>query len=363
MGPAIVERYGSIPSIKRFLEDKRNGKWVMIIDNITDTDLFFGSDNLQDRSIWEWIPKCSHGRFLINTRNGNVPTSPSIKITRVKVDVLSSAEGAQMLSTLAGDHLLSRSDAAFISSQYDMFPQETCLENRGTSGGLLPHATAVLRHLPDGTPEIEKSVLLRNVARLFLYDGMLNDAEKYFPIRADTALASTFISMGVYDEAELTLEGLVTMLEGLLGTTHPETMAQKRQLAQVFHLQQDHEKAEALAADVLSAHEASFGKEHSETLASMALMASMFHSRGRDKEATDLRAHALEVKKRVLGNEHPQTMQCMKYLSISLFDSGRKEEALKLLESCKSHEDRWFGADHPFVQDSTRLLESWEKAP
>lgn len=333
-------------------------------------------------------------RSLIDERNAGLYIDPLVaQFTRDR------AAKEDKLNHFAKEALLSVAEA---------FPQNTCLTDRKTSGDLLPHALSVLNHLPHGTAEIEKSILLRKIARLFLFDGIYKDADTYIgkaletqrnmlgdaheetltssfimvevlqasgrlqaakeaarrvqytakkdrkredklSIRAGAVLAAVCIDLKDYHTALNILMELIEVLERSLGSTHVDTLAQKRQLVWVFYLQQDHEKAEALVAEVLNAYETSFGKDHSDTLASMRLMASIYHSVGRDEEATELRTQALEVKTRMLGEKHPQTLECMKQLAISLFKSSKKEDTLVKLETYRSYKEVCFGVDYSFV--------------
>ncbi|GAB1315441.1 hypothetical protein MFIFM68171_05651 [Madurella fahalii] len=50
--------------VKTWLQSKENGRWLMVIDNADNAQLFS-----QPRSLGKWIPECAHGSILVTTRN------------------------------------------------------------------------------------------------------------------------------------------------------------------------------------------------------------------------------------------------------------------------------------------------------
>ncbi|KAM0321481.1 hypothetical protein ACHAQA_010095 [Verticillium albo-atrum] len=63
--------------VKFWLGKKGHGRWLMVIDNADDTELFFGRSasaatamtDHSDGSLAHYIPECAHGRILVTTRN------------------------------------------------------------------------------------------------------------------------------------------------------------------------------------------------------------------------------------------------------------------------------------------------------
>lgn len=71
-----------LPLVKRWLERKASGRWLMVIDNADDTQVFFGqqqqmgpaggsgaSSGPDDGNLGRYIPECPHGAILVTTRN------------------------------------------------------------------------------------------------------------------------------------------------------------------------------------------------------------------------------------------------------------------------------------------------------
>jgi len=53
-----------LPLVKTWLQRTERGRWLMIIDNADDAQLFSWPGNLG-----QWIPECPHGAVLVTTRN------------------------------------------------------------------------------------------------------------------------------------------------------------------------------------------------------------------------------------------------------------------------------------------------------
>jgi hypothetical protein len=53
-----------LPLVKRWLESKDRGRWLMVVDNADDARPFGLLGDLG-----QWIPECAHGSILVTTRN------------------------------------------------------------------------------------------------------------------------------------------------------------------------------------------------------------------------------------------------------------------------------------------------------
>lgn len=62
-------------AVKKWLEQEGVGRWLMVIDNADDTEVFFGkqpkatSASRLEEDLGIYIPECTHGSILITTRN------------------------------------------------------------------------------------------------------------------------------------------------------------------------------------------------------------------------------------------------------------------------------------------------------
>ncbi|KAJ4253862.1 hypothetical protein NW762_010258 [Fusarium torreyae] len=55
--------------VTQWLESHLNGRWLMIIDNVDDTDVFFEGKTRSGKTMSECIPHCAHGSLLVTTRS------------------------------------------------------------------------------------------------------------------------------------------------------------------------------------------------------------------------------------------------------------------------------------------------------
>ena len=70
-----------LPRVKRWMESAKSGKWLMILDNADDLELFCGrpsspalgsTKDIASRPLKHYLPTCTHGSILITTRNRQV---------------------------------------------------------------------------------------------------------------------------------------------------------------------------------------------------------------------------------------------------------------------------------------------------
>ncbi|KAJ6198058.1 hypothetical protein J3E72DRAFT_384946 [Bipolaris maydis] len=54
--------------VHEWLLDSQNGQWLMILDNVDETDIFFSSDQ-EGGSLASYLPQTTHGTILITSRN------------------------------------------------------------------------------------------------------------------------------------------------------------------------------------------------------------------------------------------------------------------------------------------------------
>ncbi|KAF5524355.1 hypothetical protein CGCA056_v004492 [Colletotrichum aenigma] len=113
--------------VKRWLEDKRRGQWLLVIDNADDTEVFFPTNltaqaGRRTTSLGHSIPECSHGSVLITTRNKQA----GLKLTRgkppIEVQRMTEAETTQLLRTLLEDENVAPAEASLLSSRLEHLP-------------------------------------------------------------------------------------------------------------------------------------------------------------------------------------------------------------------------------------------------
>lgn len=85
----------SLSVVKSWLESKDSGKWLMIVDNADDMQLFFPSGDGEKFS--DYIPECAHGTTLITTRNLQVGSRLTRGKRPIEVNKMDEDESVQLL--------------------------------------------------------------------------------------------------------------------------------------------------------------------------------------------------------------------------------------------------------------------------
>ncbi|KAK4220954.1 kinesin light chain 3, partial [Podospora fimiseda] len=116
--------------LKRWLERKESGRWLMVIDNADDTHLFFGMpkesvsrDELKDEGgLGKYIPDCAHGSIIITTRNKET-ASRFVKGKRpIEVGKMDQGESKQLLQEKLEADDLDPEDLSTLSSRLEHLP-------------------------------------------------------------------------------------------------------------------------------------------------------------------------------------------------------------------------------------------------
>jgi len=103
-----------LPLVRRWLERMDRGRWLMVIDNADDTQLFS-----QLGELGQYIPECAHGSVLAMTRNeeaGSRLTSGRRPIEVVKMD---EGESKQLLQEKLEEDDLDPGDLSMLSSRLE----------------------------------------------------------------------------------------------------------------------------------------------------------------------------------------------------------------------------------------------------
>ncbi|KAK3307268.1 uncharacterized protein B0T15DRAFT_414325, partial [Chaetomium strumarium] len=115
--------------VKRWLEKKDRGRWLMVIDNADDTQLFFGQQGESENgsasnhgeNLGRYLPECSHGAVLVTTRNkqtgsrltkgkrpievGRMDDDETAQLIRVRLDGVDAASGESLALSARLEHL------------------------------------------------------------------------------------------------------------------------------------------------------------------------------------------------------------------------------------------------------------------
>ncbi|GAB1319048.1 hypothetical protein MFIFM68171_09258 [Madurella fahalii] len=102
--------------VKTWLEKRDYGRWLMVIDNADDMELFING-NLE-----QYIPECAHGSILVTTRNKQAGLSLTKGDPPVEVGKMDSAESDELLRVRLGKHDLPAGELAKLSYRLEHIP-------------------------------------------------------------------------------------------------------------------------------------------------------------------------------------------------------------------------------------------------
>ena len=142
-------------------------------------------------------------------------------------------------------------------------------------------------------------------------------------------------------------EDTLTQCRETLGAAHPVTLASQGHLANALRQGDRLSEALILLEDTLAYHRDILGPTHTDTLASQTNLALAYQDAGRLDEAIALDKDTLTIKRKVLGIRHPATLASQDNLALAYQASGRFNEALVLHEDALVQHRKVLGPNHP----------------
>ncbi|KAJ9129330.1 p-loop containing nucleoside triphosphate hydrolase protein, partial [Coniochaeta hoffmannii] len=119
-----------LPLVKRWLEGKGRGRWLMVIDNADDTQVFFGrraepatahTSGLEEK-VGSYIPDCAHGSVLVTTRNKEIGSRLANGKRPIEVGQMDEDESYRLLRAKLEDEELDRDELLVLSSRLEYLP-------------------------------------------------------------------------------------------------------------------------------------------------------------------------------------------------------------------------------------------------
>ncbi|KAK3379401.1 hypothetical protein B0T24DRAFT_154684 [Lasiosphaeria ovina] len=107
----------ALPLVKTWLQSKDHGRWLMIIDNADDVQLFSQPGNLG-----QFVPECAHGSVLATTRNKVAGSRLTQSGRLIEVGKMDEDESRQMLQGKLEADNPSPDDLSTLSSRLEHLP-------------------------------------------------------------------------------------------------------------------------------------------------------------------------------------------------------------------------------------------------
>lgn len=174
--------------------------------------------------------------------------------------------------------------------------------------------------------------------------------------------AMVFYTQGRFEEAEKAFRGLVLDCERMLGAEHPETLAQRNNLANTLTAAGRAADGEKEHRHVLAIRERLFGAEHMDTLSSRYNLATALLAQGKNTEAEKAYRAVLEVRERTLGPEALDVLKTCYALALSLEAQSQYKKASAFAGRSAAGWQKALGVDHPVTLRAKALRERIEKA-
>jgi serine/threonine-protein kinase len=182
-------------------------------------------------------------------------------------------------------------------------------------------------------------------------------------LRCMNNLAIANRSAGHIDKAVGILEELAEKVSAKLGTSHPDTLTAMNNLGLAYEAAGRYGKVIPLIKDTLRQRERLLGKDHVQTLISKNNLAYAYESMNRLGEALPLYQQTLIRLRVKLGKEHPHTLVVANNTAMALLVSGRLEEAIPMAKETLHLRTQKLGDTHPStLRSMSNLARAYEVA-
>jgi tetratricopeptide (TPR) repeat protein len=410
-----------VPLLKKWLERKDRGRWLMVIDNADDTQLASGPEGLGQH-----IPECAHGSVLVTTRNKEVGSMLTRSRRPIEVRKMGDSESKELLEKKLEEDRIDPNDLSTLASRLENLPLA------------LVQAAAFMQQK---SVSIDKYLELLDKSDQNLVDLLSQDFEtvgrdletpravtetwilSFDQIQRQNTFAGELLAlMGFLDRHAIPLEFLsryseqqpeqeergevrLTKALGVLKAfsfvveekDHGLDMHRLVQLVtRKWLVEADRMRHFAGQALLAVSHCYPYGRHENRAVCSAYLahayavlgnggtgsrdekigkatllhsVAGFFNYRGQWNDAERFLLEAVELREEVLGSEHPDTLTSMANLALTYREQGRWEEAEKLGVQVIETRNQILGPDHPDTLSSIGNLAStyykqarWEEA-
>ena len=130
--------------------------------------------------------------------------------------------------------------------------------------------------------------------------------------------ARQLTASGRLAEAEAASRRALGLLQGTLGSSHPNVVSSMSRLASILNRRGNAEEAEGLFRQVLNRRVAILGKEHPQSTMAANNLATCLYGRGQYAAAARLYKQALAGRQAALGSDSVETAACMNNLALCL---------------------------------------------
>ncbi|KAJ5659052.1 Tetratricopeptide-like helical [Penicillium longicatenatum] len=370
--------------IAGWLADERNGKWVVMLDNVDDSR-FLHEVPPSGQPILAYFPITLNGSMIITSRSSGaissivegddtfsiepIDSSQATVLFEKKLGAQAEKESIiQLVTTLDCIPLAIVQAAAYIKQRMPRLSVSQYLKEFQKSDRI--PAKLLQRELLNESDDNEESgtessideefedniLVLRDYSMISIsVDGATFEMHRtrLFGPRHETTIDSLEMVGGAYTlygkwkSAEVLELQVIEYRKQVLGPEHPDTLVSMYNLAFTYQHQGRWKEAEELNVQVMRARTQVLGVDHYQTLNSMHNLASICQAQNRWKEAEELYVRVIKAREQVLGPMHPDTLVSTSGLASTYRYHGRFQEAEKLWLHVMEARKQVLGPEHP----------------
>ncbi|KAH7012722.1 LOW QUALITY PROTEIN: P-loop containing nucleoside triphosphate hydrolase protein [Microdochium trichocladiopsis] len=396
-----------LPLLKRWLERKERGRWLMVIDNADDAQLFSGPEG-----VGRHIPECAHGSVVVTTRNKEAGSRLTKGGRPIEVREMDESESKELLKKKLEEGGIEADDLSALSSRLERLPlalvqAAAFMQEKSVSvSKYLQLLGGGDQHLVDLLSEEFETVGRDSETPRAVTETWILSFDQ---IQQQNAFAAELLSlMSLFDRQAIPSDFLSDYSEqqsgkGPRGEAFSFVVEEKDHGLDMHRLVQLVTRKWLVKKDTIRhfggqalmtvSHIYPFGNHDNrlictaylphvdavlklggtgsreEKLARASLLhcaAGLFYYQGQWGDTEEFQAQAVDLRRALLGSEHPSTLTSMANLSSTYWNQGRWEEAEKLFVETRKTK---LGADHPDTLTSMANLAStyrnqgrWEEA-
>ncbi len=173
----------------------------------------------------------------------------------------------------------------------------------------------------------------------------------------------SLLGLGEPGKAIVLLEKAQATLQAELGSTHPDTLLSRNNLAKAYYEGDKPDLALALMEETLRLQKAQHGLDHPRTLLFRNNLAQAYRAAGKSSLALPLLEQNLQHVKDQLGPEHPHTLHSMNNLAGAYREAGKRDLALPLYQQTLQLRKTHLGPRHPdTLQTMNNLAQAYHTA-
>ncbi|KAG9229203.1 hypothetical protein BJ875DRAFT_547149 [Amylocarpus encephaloides] len=385
--------------VQDWLESRHAGRWLMVVDNIDDADVFFREKTGNNKTLSQYIPRSPNGLLLFTTRSRDIAVDLLLQDKPIAVPVFTRPEGASLLrSRLPSEHsdeqvlellvelefipLAITQAAAFMSKRRRTIPQYLDLYKKSDMARLRMLSYEFSDH---GRQSAELLSLMAYFDRHAIPSTLLyNEEEDLLDFEDAVAVLVAFslidsdesgTSFDMHNLVQLATKRWLISEKG--GKEDEWGFKALSSLSLKFPEPQHHPSAEYWSlcasflphAQLILAHPFKSPEEKTE-LARATLLLSMaryLHWRGAWIECGAKTEEAFQIRKRILGEKNQDTLRSLGQLAWANKSLGAKN--VELGEECLQLRREVLGENHPEtidclsdLADSFMLLGEYRKS-